>query len=131
MDPITLAVIAGLTQVPAAAAGSAAAAGPVAAAVAPAIPAITAAATGAAATAPVWVPAAGTGLAAGSIGAGAAGAAGVASNPVAMQGAEATLRDFENQATINAANLHNGSAGAINDMTPPGVPEIPVLNLGY
>lgn len=130
MDPITLGVIAAATQAPALAAGSAAAAGPAAAAAAPAVAAITAGAPAVIAAAPVAVPAVGTGLAAGSAGAGIAGGAAVASNPVAMQGAEAWAIDVNNQVVRGAADIHNGSAGAINDFTPPEVPEIPLANIG-
>lgn len=131
MDPITLAIIAGLIQVGPAIGGALAAAGPAAAAIAPAAASVGPAAVAAAGTAPVWVPAAGTGIAVGggaaSVGTGAA----VASNPIAVQGVEAWANDTYNTVTEGAIGLHNGSAGPINGVLPPEVPQIPTFNLGY
>lgn len=131
MDPITLAIIAGLLNVGPAIGGALASAGPAAAVVGPAAASVAPAAAGAAATAPIWVPAAGTGAAvaagAGSVGAGAA----VATNPVATQGVEAWGNDIYNNVSGSVINTHNGSAAAVNDVLPPEVGQIPLLGLGY
>ncbi|MCT1886759.1 hypothetical protein M3C36_16520 [Dietzia cinnamea] len=130
MDPITLAIIAGLLNVGPAVGGSVAAAGPAAAAIAPAAASIAPAAAGAAATAPIWVPAAGTGAAvaagAGSLGAGSA----VASNPVAAQGAEAWFNDINNQAVIGSVEANNFVADGLNPHLPPEH-QIPKRTIGY
>lgn len=138
MDPITLAIIAGLLQAGPAVGGSVAAAGPALVAAGPAVAgAVTAgaasvapAAGAAAATAPIWVPAAGTGAAvaagAGSLGAGAA----VATNQVAVQGAQAWANDINNQAIIGSVEANNFVANGLNPHLPPQN-QIPLRTIGY
>lgn len=130
MDPVSLAIIAGLMQVGPAVGGALAAAGPAAAVVAPAAASVGPAATAAAATAPVWIPATAhaalaTG-AAGSVGAGAA----VATNPVAAQGVEAWANDINNQAVIGSVEANNFIAGHVNPHLPPEH-QIPERTVGY
>ena len=130
MDPVTLAIIAGLLQVGPAVGGALAAAGPAAATIAPAAASVGPAAVAAAGTAPVWVPAAGTGLAVGSVGAGIGGAAGVAASPVAVQGAEAVANDIRNNALIGSVEANNFVANGLNPHLPPEF-EIPLRTIGY
>lgn len=131
MDPVTLGVIALLSQVGPMVGGAVAAAGPAAAAVVgPAAASVAPAAAGAAATAPVWVPAAGTGIAVGggaaSLGTGSA----VASNPVATQGVEAWVNDINNQAVVGSVEANNFIAGHANPHLPPEH-QIPERTVGY
>lgn len=130
MDPITLGVIALLTQVGPAVGAGLATLGPGAAVIAPAAASVGPAAAGAAATAPIWVPAAGTGAAvaagAGSVGAGSA----VASNPVAAQGAEAWFNDINNQVVIGSVEANNFVADGLNPHLPPEH-QIPKRTIGY
>ncbi|MFL0579420.1 hypothetical protein ACH0BZ_08615, partial [Dietzia sp. 179-F 9C3 NHS] len=82
------------------------------------------------ATAPIWVPAAGTGAAvaggAASLGTGAA----VASNPVAVQGAQAWATDVQNRAIIGSVEANNFVANGLNPHLPPQH-QIPVRTVGY
>ena len=119
MDPVSLAIIAGLMQVGPAVGGAVAAAGPAAAAVAPAAASVGTAATAAATTAPVWIPAtAHAALATG------------ATNPVATQGVEAWANDINNQAVIGSVEANNFIAGHANPHLPPEH-QIPERTIGY
>lgn len=130
MDPITLAIAAGLLNVGPAIGAGLAAIGPAAATIGPAVASAGPAAAAAAGTAPIWVPAAGTGAAvaagAGSLGAGAA----VATNPVATQGVEAWANDINNQAVIGSVEANNFVADGLNPHLPPEH-QIPKRTIGY